>query len=121
MSKSLLKELDELIVQLDRESELIKSGEFGGIDKVVEKREAFLSSTMEKFEDGNGEFEAKWSEIHSKSKRNSQLIHAAMDGVKAVSEIVKAIKSSSENLKTYDKCGAVENITSTSTTHERKV
>lgn len=121
MSKNLRKQLDSLITQLDSEAELIKSGEFEGIDKAVEKREAFLASTLEQLEEGDDELGVKWREVFSKSQRNSQLIQAAMDGVKAVAEIVMAIKSSSENLKTYDKLGSVENIAANSSTHERKV
>lgn len=113
--------IHEFLALLDAEAEALMRGDIESVAELVERREYLLNAAASSQESMTPELQGLADELDAKTKRNTRLFEAALEGVTAATELVAKIKASTTNLNTYDVAGSVADIAVQQNRHERKV
>lgn len=101
--ETVLKQLDTL---LDRERQALLTGQLNDIARIAEEKEDLIA-TLRSAEIEN---RAMLDPIQHKLGRNQTLLSGTMDGVRAVSDRLTALRKARSTLDTYDKSGRKRSI-----------
>lgn len=99
---------------LDREHQAVLNGDFDRLHRFVAEKERLLATASRGAVDPD-----RMARLGIKARRNQQLLDAAGDGIRAVSDLLKNLKKNA-CLSTYDSLGQRKEHTATKTSVERR-
>jgi len=114
----------ELERLLDAERRILIAGEFSRLESLATKKQAAVDGLPGKTAAigaiGRAGGRAALERIHHKATRNEALLRAAMDGVRAVTSRMDAVRQVRTGLNTYDDQGRRANLLQRRTTVEKR-
>jgi len=106
--------LDRLEDLLDRERQAVLNGDFDRLHRLVAEKEHLLETAKRGSVDPD-----RIASLGIKARRNQQLLDAAGDGIRAVSDLLNNLKKGA-GLSTYDSAGQRKEHAGTRATVERR-
>lgn len=101
-----LVKLDDL---LELEREALLAGNIDGVTRRLPEKERLMNS-LEEFELTD---ESKLDPLKRKAERNQRLLESALEGLRAVTNRISALRRIRETLETYDQSGRRTTISET--------
>ena len=86
---------------LDREKQALLTGNLNALTQLTAEKEVLLGKIGPLTAAANGQL----SDLRGKVERNQSLLKSAIEGVREVSERVKALRKAQRSLETYDRLG----------------
>lgn len=106
---------DALDALLDKEREILLSGQIEALPRLAPQKEKLLSQ-LPSTKVTSQQMEA----LRMKVDRNQELMVAASKGIRAVSRRLEALRTQKSQLRTYDAGGHSKNLTQRATTFEKR-
>lgn len=105
---------------LDRERDLMVSGDLLSLSQVVEEREQLVESLGIFSEAFEPQHAPMIGEIKARSQRNASLMEASMTGLRDAETLMNRIREQQSRLGTYDEGGKVSGTAVTRPRHEKR-
>ncbi len=97
--------IEKILLALDEEREIIRSGRLTGLADLVEQREAAIALLDAPGAEMTPQIVAGVEEIAERARRNAALLEAAIEGVKAAEKRLAQIYEARDTLGTYERDG----------------
>jgi len=112
--------LKRILAIMDKERELLLSGEIIKIGALVGERDEQIAALSAADGLGKPEFRALLADIKKKAERNAKLLEAARDGVRDAEALLGEINAKQSRLGAYGIDGTATRTANVSPRHERR-
>jgi hypothetical protein len=108
---------ERILRLLDQEREIILNGPLSGLKALVDRREAAIA---EMTAEGGAAPEPFLTALKAKAERNTRLIAASLEGVKAANAEVDRLEAATGSLRTYTERGAPVDVRAQDITRDER-